>query len=332
MDKQSLEDAFYSKPFIYSYSSINKLLFNPKLFYSYYILGQKEDKVESYLVEGQLTHCLLLENTQFNNRYVVSPSVVPSENVKSIVDEVYKIYLNDYPNDEVTLRNELSEYDSEILSLMDEQDFYLKIIDKDKRVSKVTSTGTEYFNFLKEASGKILIDSNIYNKCLDNVELIKEDKCYKEYLGLSMDSDRDHVYNELALEYYDSDLDINLKGFVDNVSIDMKNKVIYINDLKTSSKTLSDFPDTVEYYNYWIQACIYYRLVVDHFKIEDDWTCKFTFIVIDAYGQVYPFEVSENTMVEWQIRFQDILHIVKYHYNNKEYKLPHKFLTSKILL
>ena len=37
-----------------SYSSINKMLFSPKLFYSHYILNEREEKLESYLVEGKL--------------------------------------------------------------------------------------------------------------------------------------------------------------------------------------------------------------------------------------------------------------------------------------
>ena len=40
-------ERFYSEKFYFSYSSINKLLFSPRVFYNHYILKQKEDSTET---------------------------------------------------------------------------------------------------------------------------------------------------------------------------------------------------------------------------------------------------------------------------------------------
>ena len=61
-----MENDFYSKKFYFSYSSLNKLLWNPVVFHSMYILGIKEEKVDQHLVQGKIIHALLLEEENFN--------------------------------------------------------------------------------------------------------------------------------------------------------------------------------------------------------------------------------------------------------------------------
>ena len=51
-----MENDFYTKKFYFSYSSLNKLMWNPQAFYQAYVLGNREEKVESYLVNGKIIH------------------------------------------------------------------------------------------------------------------------------------------------------------------------------------------------------------------------------------------------------------------------------------
>ena len=110
--------------------------------------------------------------------------------------------------------------------------------------------------------------------------------------------------------------------------------MIYINDLKTTGKTISDFKETIDYFNYWAQAAIYYRLVMDKFHeiVKDDWKVKFNFVVIDKYQQVYAFEVSEETMQTWQLKLEGNLNEAEWHYKNKDYSLPYQFATGRVIL
>ena len=55
------EEEFYNKDFKFSYSSLNKLLFSPSLFYKDYILKEREEKTDKHLIEGKLLHLLLLQ-------------------------------------------------------------------------------------------------------------------------------------------------------------------------------------------------------------------------------------------------------------------------------
>jgi hypothetical protein len=59
---------------------------------------------------------------------------------------------------------------------------------------------------------------------------------------------------------------------------------------------------------------------------------QFTFIVIDKYQQVYPFEVSAETMRLWRERFMDTLNTAKWHYTNRKFNLPYKFEIATVTL
>ena len=64
-----MEKEFYSKPFSFSYSSLNKLLWNPQAFYQTYVLGNREERTDAHLVNGKIIHALLLEESKFPNSF-----------------------------------------------------------------------------------------------------------------------------------------------------------------------------------------------------------------------------------------------------------------------
>ena len=60
---------------------------------------------------------------------------------------------------------------------------------------------------------------------------------------------------------------------------------------------------------------------------------NFTFIVIDKYNQVYPFQVNPKTMKEWLVDFRNlVLPVLDYHYIEKDYNLPYELALGKIKL
>ncbi len=142
------------------------------------------------------------------------------------------------------------------------------------------------------------------------------------------------IYNEQYLTAEAIDYPFGFKGIVDNIKIDHDKKIIYINDLKTTGKTLIDFKETIEFYNYWAQAAIYQRLIISKFKnfIDQNYELVFNFIVIDKYQQVYAFQVSAGTMLEWQLKLEQKLKEVAWHYNERSYKLPYQFAIGQVIL
>lgn len=331
-DPRILEDEFYAKEFKFSYSSLSKLLYGPALFYRQYILKEKPPEQSKSMLEGSIIHCLLLNPEMFEEQYVIAQTTVPSDNVKEIIEKVFSIY----QNQEDPLKDELVMYQDEILAELVNMNLYQKMSDVVKLGKVVNETGIEYFSFLKNAKGKKVIDTETYSRCVDIVEMVRKHEVSR-LMGLhSQDDEKNDVLTEVEIQMELDDFPFGLQGHLDNVYIDHQNKTVYVNDLKTSTRTLEEFPQSVADYNYWVQAALYMRLVTKvlgaTIKDSSDYRFVFNFIVVDKYNQIYAFEVSEDTMTDWQIDLQKKLHEAKYHYESRDYGLPYKFVKSKVML
>jgi len=330
-----LEKEFYEKPFILSYSSLNKLLFSPKMYYNHYVLNQREDRIDSHLIDGKVIHCLMLNNHEFENNFVLLPSNLPTGNSRIVIDKVHSILksMDPQPATEFTLAN----LGAEILEILKEINLHQSLKTDDQRLSKIITEETiSYFEFLKSKGNRDLIDSETLQRCNEAVTLLRADKKVCQLLGLyNTEMENIDMFNEIALSSDNAGIgNIGLKGIADSIQINNDKKIIYINDLKTTGKTITDFPETIQFYNYNVQAAIYTRLVKDVYKhiITSDWKVIFNFIVIDKYNQVYCFEVSPVTLAVWQDVLVDKLIEANWHYKNNNYSLPYKFASSQVIL
>ena len=324
-------DNFYKKDFYFSYSSINKLLFSPRMFYNHYVLKQKEDSTDSHLVIGRVLHCLLLEPANFDNQFAVMTSKIPSENNKKIIDNIFRNYLVNQNN---TLT--LEDYSQEILTYLFEINLHQSLKTDQQRLDKMLNDeNNEYFEFLKLSLGKTVIDQITLDNCKKSLDVIKANDDVRALLQLDkiQEDDEIEVYNELIVSMSDKNLPFGFKGVLDNVVVDHNLKTLFINDLKTSGKSIQDFPESVDYYKYWIQGIIYVMLASEKFlKDKQDWNVQLTFIVIDKYNQVYPYQVSSESLNKWKIDFEKIVTQIRWHYDNKQYDLPYDLALGNVKL
>ena len=324
-------DNFYKKEFNFSYSSINKLLFSPRMFYNHYVLKQKEDSTDSHLVIGRVLHCLLLEPANFDNQFAVMTSKIPSENNKKIIDNIFRNYLVNQNN---TLT--LEDYSKDILTHLLTINLHQSLKTDQQRLDKIlTDENNEYFEFLKLSLGKTVIDQTILDNCKMSLDVIKANDDVRALLQLDkiQEDDEIEVYNESIVSISDKNLPFGFKGVLDNVVVDHNSKTIFINDLKTSGKSIQDFPESVDYYKYWIQGTIYVMLASEKFlKDKQDWNVQLTFIVIDKYNQVYPYQVSSESLNKWKIDFEKIVTQIRWHYDNKQYDLPYDLALGNVKL
>lgn len=333
---QDLINQFYSKEFYLSYSGLNKLLYSPSLFYKHYILQQREDKLESYLIDGKVIHCLLLDDGSFDKQFILMPSTLPTGNTRTLVDKIYD-QVKEGPGLLENYSVEILEYLKEIKlhqSLTDDKKAPFKT-GNEKRLEKIlTEDAKSYFEFLKIKGNKDLIDAETLQRCNEAVTALRDNSQVCDLLGLLVsEMDNVDIHNEVFITA-ETDKPFGLKGVLDNVKVDHVKKIIYINDLKTTGKTISDFKETIEFYNYWVQAAIYWRLVAYRFHehLNDEWKMVFSFIVVDKYNQVYPFEVSFETMQQWQMKLEEKLTEAAWHYDKRDYTLPYEFATGKVIL
>ena len=327
-------ELFYKKPFWFSYSSINKLLFSPRMFYSHYVLNQREDSTDAHLVAGRVLHCLLFEPDSYDKQFISMPGKYPTDSQRKIIDNIFKYHCT-VGNDSLFL----DDYSQEILSELLTANLYQSLKTDAQRLDKVlTEENKAYFNFLKESLDKTVVDSVTLANCKESLIELKSNQAVRTLLQLDISADDKHIktFSEHAIKVDLEYLPYGFKGILDNVVIDYASKTLFINDLKTTGKDIASFPESVEYYKYWIQASIYYKMAWYEFlrELEDsaEWNIMVTFIVIDKYNQVYPYQVSMETMDMWLTRFEDIEDILKYHYENREYKLPYQLALGNVTL
>ncbi len=331
-DTQAIKD-FYSKTFKFSYSSMNKLLFSPKLFYKDYILGEKEIRTDKHLVEGKLLHCLMFEPNKLEEKFKILPEKTPSDNVRKVLYRLNQ--LSDLDQD---LLLDSDEWAGIILAVLEDQNLYQSLKKDEARLAKIQTKDNQlYWKFISNPNVDI-VDTKTLEKCKNKLQYLLGNKDIQD-IHISCNSksnfelDPVSVYREKYLECNLDDHLFGLKGYVDYYKIDEENKTVTICDLKTTGKSISDFNETVDYYNYWLQAAIYSILVYENHKdIVKDFEIIFKFIVIDTYNQVYSFTVSDTTYQKWMENTSATLKIVDYHYTNQEYNLPFKFLINEINL
>jgi hypothetical protein len=300
------------------------------MFYNHYVLNQREDGTDAHLVGGRVLHCLLFEPDKYDELFISLPGKIPTDNQKKIIDNIFKYHLTVGNN---TLN--LSDYSQDILTQLLTANLYQTLKTDQQRLDKIlTPENTEYFEFLKLSLDKAIVDQPTLDGCKVAVEILKNNSNVRALLQLDRDIEDKTIeaYNELFVKADVDNLPFGFHGVLDNVVVDHNTKTIFINDLKTLGKSIQDFPDSVEYYRYWVQAVIYVLLAKEKFSITDDWNVQVTFIVIDKYNQVYPYQVSSETLAKWSESFEDIVQKIKWHYDNKRYDLPYELALGNVKL
>lgn len=341
---QHMEEEFYDRKFYFSYSSLNKLLWNPVVFYQLYIMQNKQKEAFGpALIQGKVIHAIILDKSgeTLKKDFLVSPTKLPTGKLKTVLDKVFKQYQN---NKEKYLDTaNLNDLHKELLLAMKEEDYYQALNTDNARIAKMVSTETEsYWKFLKEKGDRELIDQDTLNYCYDAAEVVQNDHYLRDLLGLDVtELSNTEVFNEILLqedfpkEGEVSKYSFGLKGILDNLKIDHDNKLIIINDLKTTSGDLRDFKDSIEKYSYWLQAAIYISIITMKYKdliLNKNYNLNFNFIVVDRNLQTYAFPVSFETMMKWTDMMYDALDKAKYHYDNKDYILPYEFARGEVVL
>ena len=157
MVDKNKEEEFFAKAFNFSYSSLNRLLFSPSLFYKDYILKEKEIRLDKHLIEGSVIHCLLFEADKLNEKFKIVPGKTPSDSVKKV------LYNMTNYTDAVKLENV---EDFVILDSLKDVNLYQSLKKDEQRLSKIrTSDNSDYWAFMMNDI-KNIIDLDTLNKSI----------------------------------------------------------------------------------------------------------------------------------------------------------------------
>jgi hypothetical protein len=334
--RSELEDEFFSTPFLMSYSGLSKLDYSPAVFYQHYVLKQQEDFGSKYADEGKLIHMLLLKPADLAAEFVISTGKVPSDNPKKVIDKMfagYKHLVDENPALAAVLCT-LKSWEADILAELVNMNLYQSLKTDAQRLEKLyTPDCLEYWDYLVASNGKTVISQDVYESCMLVVDRFRDNTKLMRLMGF--ESDPLHPceqFNEIELRAPHHQGAFALRGFLDNVTIDHEHKQIRINDLKKSAKELANFPESIAFWKYWIQAGIYYMLVDHHFRQSmpqhADYEIVFRYVVIDCYLQMDSIRVSPATMAQWLSQTEELLTRAAYHFRERDFSRPYAFIST----
>lgn len=177
---------------------------------------------------------------EFDNRFLVTEYPNISDNIITIIKELFNKYQNTY--------NTLNEIpDNNILEIINLYK-YQPNWKPETRVKVIKEKGSEYYNLLYLAKDKTIISGDIYRKVLDAVDELKTSKATKFYF--EPDNPFDNIERLYQLKFKSEFNGIKYRCMLDLVIVDHDKKIIQPVDLKTSSKPEWDFYKSFIEWNY----------------------------------------------------------------------------------
>lgn len=272
----------YRRLDIDSYSSIKVFIEDRKKYYRKFVLKEPvRDGYTPSTIFGSLVDCLIFSPDEFDSRFTVSVTDAPKGQYGKLVDELMGVTsrgVND--NGEVT--RDLEEMLEEAYNNVKYDrngtvvDFKRDSFDVVKR--KFMGSDLEiYYRQLREAHGKEVIEPAMVDNALNVISELRSNPITAEIINMVTSEDIT-VYNQFPI--IDSikdclgegvtDDESKAKCLVDKLIIDHSAKEIHIYDLKTAWDNEGEFVNNYFKYKYYIQAALYFYLVVEWKKRQSE--------------------------------------------------------------
>lgn len=293
-----------------SYSSFKAFIEDRKKYYKKYILKEtiKDDTSED-MIYGLLVDTLLLEPDEYDNRFTLAISQVPSGQYALLVNEMFKIAMAC-----VDESGQVSKDDDTILEEAYERvkhdrngtivAFKRDSVDKAKEKFFGTDLEVNYKQRL-EAEGKYVIELSTLEKAQQGISELKSNFITKDIIN-AVNTPEITVYNQFPIV---GEIGSNLtksipypaKCLVDKLIINHRERKISIYDIKATWDNENEFIKKFFLYKYYLQAGLYYYLVVEwknSIKELDGYSVDFpTFVVVESNNYKMPLKYTTDIEV-----------------------------------
>lgn len=284
-----------------SYSSIKVFLDDRKKYYKKFILKEvikEEDTPETRF--GSLVDCLLFTPEEYEERYCLSLTKIPTGQYGKLVSELWRVTLNSINDAGEVTRSLDSMFEDAYNAVKFNKDGEVVDFKRDSLIEAkgkfLGSDSEAHYKQLRESYGKVIIELSELENAQKVVQELKSNSVTREVINMKTD-DRFEVYSQFAIV---GEIDFSkapfkggdgkkypIKCLIDKLIIDHKKKMIHIYDLKTAWDNENQFQYNYFKYKYYIQMAVYFYLVVEWKKQRKD---------IADYAVVHMrFMVAEST-------------------------------------
>lgn len=221
---------------------------SPRSFINF-IEGNEEAKYSLSLERGELLHKWMEDKTAF----CVSEIDKPGGDLGKVIDKIFRSR-KEYKS---RLRNRI---------LREAREFgYGGKTYTDNTIIEKFKTGLPYYKELLKGEGKIIITSEMketLNNCIRSIESNK-DCCTlleeNEFSSSLRFKEHPILWTKELPEF---SLEVKCKSKIDLWKLDFDNRTIIVNDLKTTSSSLTLFQNSFEFYRYYRQLAFYKRAII----------------------------------------------------------------------
>ena len=265
---------------------------NPRLFRKF-LDGQLDEKPSKSFEIGTLIHEELLEPGKLD----IVPDNTPGPKTQDILDALWVRLYQDVPEEDMAAMDRtvsLSDLGEGTWESVIPADFYPKY-GLQTKINRIVKDGTDYWKALFSHRGKKIVDPatwHIVQGCIESIKMhgAAEQLICQQGFG-TFDEAMEEMEITFDIQWPGSDNDfvtIPIKAKIDRVLFDHENKHITLVDLKTTSKPIGRFEETVAMYHYHRQLA-WYRMCLE--TAYPDYRVTECYIVAVQTNKEYPAEV-----------------------------------------
>jgi len=283
------------------------------------LLNRVRDESQA-LKKGSLVDDLLFSRETFDDKYYVSDFEEPTATL-GVLSKIILTNFTEPPHRDV------------VENLVEINDLWKSIKDPSKRKAKWNTT--EFYGYINSHLGnndKTLVTRAEIGVAENVVEILKTHKFSQDIFN----PEHDHVYQhpiQIQIKQF------TFRGFIDIITIDHKEKIIYLKDLKTGGGPSSEFLSSYIKWRYYLQEAVYslaFDQICKDLGLEEYTQAPFEFVYIGFKEQI---PVRYVVTPEWHNAalngfktaagytykgLYELIDEIYFHWKNQIYDLPKK--------
>ena len=285
----------------------------------------KKSDINGYGIKiGSIVDDLLLppENYNFEDNYIVCDFEKPTATLGALTDIILENY-TEIPDE------------NKLLEICKTNNFWKN--NKDETI--LSKFNDDFWNYLKvyiQGTQKTIISTADLEKSERLVESIKQNN-FTNYI---FNNDFENI-NQFKIDFEYND--VRLKGIIDRIIIDHKNKTIQLIDLKTGKESALDFTNSFIKYRYYLQEAVYtkaFKHICKILKLKDYKLLPFQFLYIGRSERIpLVYTVSSKwhkaAIKGFNIKnykykgLDELIEDVKWHFNKREFEIPREIYENQ---